>query len=116
MAFDTLKEKLSESETNMRAYLESSQEYYRLRAFKFLMRGITSFSRILLIGAVGLLALFFLSMAAAFGLGQFWDNNFYGFLTVGIFYVVLSIVLYVVRSKFDGPLLRQFSEFYFDDL
>ncbi|HMB62815.1 MAG TPA: hypothetical protein VKN36_07065 [Eudoraea sp.] len=116
MTFDTLKENLSGGEKNMRSYLESSQEYYRLKAFKFLMQGLTSFSKILLIGAVGLLTLLFLSLATAFGLGQLLNNTFFGFLIVGVFYVALSIILYVLRSKLDGPLLRKFSEFYFDDL
>ncbi len=116
MAFEELKENLSEADASMRSYLESSKEYYKLRAFKFLMRGITAFSKVLLVGTVAIFALFFLSLAAAYGIGQYLDNTFYGFLIVGAFYVLLGIVLYLLRHKLNTPLLRKFSEFYFDEL
>ena len=116
MAFDEVKESFTEAEASIRSYLDSSQEYYKLKGFKFLMRGITSFSKIILVGVVALLALLFLSFAASVGIGQALNNTFYGFLCVGLFYLLIGIILYFVRRKLDKPLLRKFSEFYFDDI
>ena len=116
MAFENLKESLSDAERSARSYMESSGEYYKLKSFKFLMRGITSFAKIAVVGTVGLLALFFLSLAASFGIGQALDNTFYGFLCVGGFYMLIGIILYLLRDRINGPMLRKFSEFYFDDL
>lgn len=116
MAFEVVKERLNEAEDSVKSYLDSSQEYYKLKGFKFLMRAVTSFSKVFLVGAVALLALFFLSFAASFGIGQILDNTFYGFLCVGLFYLLLSIILYLVRKKLNRPLLKKFSEFYFEDI
>ncbi len=116
MAFEELKDGIKDTEQSARSYLESGSDYYKLKIFKFLMRGITSFSKILLIGAVGFLALFMLSLAASYGIGQALNNTFYGFLSVGLFYLLVGILIYVFRNKLNKPLLRKFSEFYFDEL
>jgi hypothetical protein len=80
------------------------------------MRGITAFSKVFLVGVVAVFALLFLSLAASYGIGQALDNTFYGFLMVGAFYVLLGIILYLVRHRLNTPLLRKFSEFYFDEI
>ncbi|MCJ7466577.1 MAG: hypothetical protein MUO53_07780 [Maribacter sp.] len=116
MAFEELKDSIKDTEASARSYLESGSDYYKLKVFKFLMQGITSFSKILLVGAVGFLALFLLSLAASYGIGQILDNTFYGFLFVGLFYLLIAILIYVLRNKLNKPLLRKFSEFYFDEL
>ncbi len=116
MAFEEVKESISDAEASMRSYAESSGEYYKLKGFKFLMKGLTSFSKMLMVGSIAFLALLFLSLAASFGIGQALDNTFYGFLCVGMFYVLLGVILYLVRQKLNTPLLRKFSEFYFDEL
>ncbi|MEB8328257.1 hypothetical protein OO009_02725 [Flavobacteriaceae bacterium KMM 6897] len=116
MAFEELKENLSEAETNARAFVEHSKEYYELKTFKVLMKGITSLIKMLLLGSIVLLALFILSFAAAFGIGQALDNTFLGFLSVGLFYILLGIVVYVLKDKLNKPLLEKFSEFYFEEI
>ncbi len=116
MAFEGLKEGISDAEASAKSYAHSTGEYYKLKSFKFLMKGITAFSKILMLGAIAFLALFFLSLAAAFGIGQALDNTFYGFLCLGMFYVIVGAILYFMRQHLNKPLLRKFSEFYFDDL
>ncbi|MGB3150645.1 MAG: phage holin family protein [Maribacter sp.] len=115
MAFEEVKENIAEAEVNFKAYIEHSSEYYKLKGFKFLMKGITYASKALMVSIVALMAIFFLSIAASFGLGQQLNNNFYGFLIVGLFYVLIGIILFLLRHKIDKPLLKKFSEFYFDE-
>jgi hypothetical protein len=116
MAFDELKSNLAEADASFRSYLDSSKEYYKLKGFKFIMQGVTAFSQILLIGVAALLTLFFLSLAASYGIGQLLDNTFLGFLIVGIFYLLLGVIFYALRHRLNRPLLQKFSEFYFDEL
>lgn len=115
MAFEEIKENFVEVDSGVRSYIDKTAEYYRLKGFKFLMSGITSVSKALLLAAIGIMALFFLSMAASFGIGQALDNTFYGFLCIGLFYVVVGVIVYSMRHKVDRPLLKIFSEFYFDE-
>lgn len=115
MAFEEIKENFVELDSGVRSYIDRTTEYYQLKGFKFLMSGITSASKAVLLAAIGIMALFFLSLAASFGIGQALDNTFYGFLCIGLFYVVVGIIAYAIRHKVDKPLLRKFSEFYFDE-
>ncbi len=116
MIFDELKESLSEIDEGFHSYLDSSKEYYKLSAFKFLMKSISALAKWVCLGFIALLALFILSIAASFGIGQALDNTFYGFLCVGLFYVLVGIIFYLLRNKIDRPLLKKFSGYYFDEL
>ncbi len=116
MAFEELKENLSEADAHVRSYLESSEEYYKLKGFKIAMKGITSLVKMLIIGSVSLLALLLLSLAASYGIGQALDNMFYGFLIVALFYVLVGLAIYFLRDRLDKPLLKKFSEYYFDKI
>lgn len=115
MALEEIKEQIADADINLRDYLEKSSEYYQLKGFKLLMRGITAFSKGLLLVTIGFIALLFLSMAVSFALGQSMHNTSYGFLFVGLFYVLLGLVAYSARKRFEKPLLRKFSEYYFDE-
>lgn len=116
MAFEDLKQDLWEAQDNMQSYLENSEEYVYLKSFKIAMALVTAFAQLLLVGALGLLSLFVLAFAASFGLGQLLDNTFYGFLIVGAFILIVTIITYVLRKKINKPILRKFSKSYFDRL
>ncbi len=116
MIFDELKGNIAEADASVRSYVDSSKDYYKLKGFKFMMQGIAAFSKILLLGMAALLALFFLSLAASYGIGQLLNNTFLGFLIVGLFYFIAGAVFYFLRNRLDKPLLEKFSEFYFDEL
>ncbi|MEH6679560.1 MAG: hypothetical protein V7724_03385 [Sediminicola sp.] len=116
MAFEELKENISEADNDLRSYLDTTKEYYQLKTFKVLAKGVNSLVKAMLLGAIAILALFMLSLAGAFGLGQLLDNTFYGFLLIGGFYLLLAILGYLLRDRLDSPLLRKFSEIYFEEI
>jgi len=114
MAFENLKESIVDVDSNIRDYVGSNVEYYQLKSFKVLMKSITSLTKILLLGAVLLVTILMLSLAASYGIGEALDNTFYGFLVVGLFFVFISLLVYLFRDKLDKPLLKKFSKFYFE--
>jgi ABC-type multidrug transport system fused ATPase/permease subunit len=114
MALEELKDNFIDIDKDTRSYLENTGEYYKLQVFKVVMRSITSFAKLMLVGSIALLALFMLSFAAAYGLGLWLENTFLGFMFVGLFYVIIGIFCYLFRQKLDSPLLKRFSEYYFD--
>ncbi|WP_318343133.1 phage holin family protein [Flagellimonas baculiformis] len=114
MSLFDIKEHIKEAEDSTRSYVDSSLQYYRLKSFKSLMQGITVTAKALFIGAMAAMALLFLSIAASFWIGDLMDSNAGGFLVVGGFYVLMGFLLYVFRKRLEAPLLRTFSEFYFD--
>ncbi len=114
MAFDELKQDLMEANADIKSYLEHSEEYLKLKVFKLFMISLTSFAQILAVGALLLLALFFLSTAISLALGAWFDNTFYGFAAVGLFYVLLGGLVYINRERIDRPIIRKFSKYFFD--
>lgn len=115
MAFEELKEDLSDSQRAAREYIESTADYYKLKTFKFVMKAAIALTLVLLLGTLGLLALFFLSFAASAAIGNYLGNTTQGFVVVGGFYLVLCLLAYLFRSKLEGPVLRNFSKHYFED-
>jgi len=116
MAFTELKNDILDANTNIRSYVKNSDEYIRLKIFKVLMRSITSFAQILLVGSILLISLLFLSIAASILIGEAINNVLYGFLIVGLFYMFIGIICYFMRAKLNKPLIRRFSQYYFDEL
>ncbi|MCJ7465926.1 MAG: hypothetical protein MUO53_04445 [Maribacter sp.] len=114
MAFEELKRDLIEADADVRSYLENSEEYFRLKVFKVLMGIITTASQSLLIGALALLALFLLSLAASIALNLVFDSPYLGYVILGTAYVLLAIICYFLKDRFNAPLFRKFSKRYFD--
>ncbi|PIF00190.1 MAG: hypothetical protein CR994_06910 [Maribacter sp.] len=114
MAFDELKRDLKGADSDIRSYLENSEKYFKLRIFKVLMQVVTSFVHIIVVGAIAFLAVFLLSLALAYGIGSALGNMYYGFAIVGGGYVILAMIYHVFRQRFNRPLLRKFSKYYFE--
>ena len=114
MALEELKKDLTEAEADVRSYLRHSEAYLELKIFQIFMKSVASLAQTLFVGAVVFLALFIGSFAIAFGLGQLLDNTFHGFAIVAGFYVIASILCYRYKHRLNAPLLKRFSEFYFD--
>ncbi len=116
MAFEEIKEQINHVEEGVRSYVKNSLDFYRLQSFRSMMKGVTMATKVLIIGGITSIALLFLSLSAAFWLGTMLNNTAEGFLIVGGFYVLLGIILFLLRSKIEKPLLKKFSKFYFDEL
>lgn len=114
MSLFDIKEHIAEAEESARSYVDSSLQYYRLKSFKSMMQGITVTAKVLLIGTMAVMALLLLSIAASFWIGDLLDSNAKGFLVVGGFYILIGLFIYFFRRRLESPLLRKFSEFYFD--
>jgi hypothetical protein len=100
---------------NLSELLESQAEFYKLWSFKVAMKSVTLGVHIALIAVFSVLALLFLSVAAAYGLAGWLGHTAYGFLAVGGFYLLFALSVYWFRDRIDRPVLRKFSEIFFTD-
>ncbi len=114
MAFEELKRDLIEADADVRSYLENSDEYLRLKVFKVLMGIISTASQWLFIGALAFLTLIMLSLAAAIAINLLFNSPYLGYVIVGTTWVLLTIICYFLRDRFNAPLLRKFSKRYFE--
>lgn len=115
MALDELKSGLTESETAVKEYIDSTADYLKLKTFRFAMKVITHSIKGLVLGLIFFIALVFLSVALAIGLNAYWESETMGYIVLGIVYVVVGIVVYLMRSRIDSQVLKRFSKYYFDD-
>lgn len=114
MAFEGLRQNISELDENVSSYVEHSIEYAKLKSFKISMVLVTYMAKVVLVGTIVVLALLFLSTAASFALGNEMGNTTYGFAIIGLIYLVLGIIGYRFRDKLNKPLLKMFSEYFFE--
>jgi hypothetical protein len=115
MALNELKYNISEIDEHIHSYVEESVEYAKLKSFKLSMVIVTYFAKLFFIGIIGLLALLLLSLAISLAIGSMLDNTIYGFLIVGLVYVVCGIVFFIYRDVVNKPILRAFSNQFFED-
>ena len=111
MAFEELKENIEDLKVQGEEVLNANVKYYKLVAFKLFMKTNTLVAKVILLGSLLFLVLFFFSFAAAFAIGDAMGNFGYGFLIIGVFYLVLAFIIYKLRNKIvDGPIITNFSK------
>ncbi|WP_158976438.1 hypothetical protein [Cellulophaga sp. L1A9] len=114
MAFEALKKDHVDIEIDMRSYIETSEEFYKLKIFKILMGSVTMISQSLVLGAIVFLALLMVSFGIAFAINEAMGNFYAGFLILGAFYMLVALACYIFRTILNRPILRKFSKYYFD--
>ena len=115
MAFEGLRQNISELYENVSSYVEHRIEYAKLKSFKISMVLVTYLAKVILVGTIAVLAILFLSLAASFAIGNAMDNAIYGFAIIGLIYLILGIIGYRFRDKLNKPLLKMFSEYFFEE-
>ncbi len=116
MAFEELKNQTGQVQEETRAYIESTFDYYKLWGFKIAMKSTTMAVKGALVVLCITMVLLFGSVAAALAIGNALASNALGFLTVGGIYLLILLVLLILKDKIvEGPILRKFSEIYFND-
>jgi hypothetical protein len=116
MAFEQLKENTENIQHQAQAYFESSASYYKLWGFKVAMKSTTLILKFTLILLCVSMVLLFGSIAAALAIGSYYDSNAIGFLLVGGFYLVATLIIAMIKDKvIEGPILEKFSEIFFND-
>lgn len=113
---EDIKDKFSEIKSEAKAFLDTNLDYYQLLGFKISSRALGLILKIFALTLFLSIGLLFLSFAAAFAIGHSLQNNTLGFLIVGGIYIVIAYLVYVFRkSLIDIPILKKFSDIFFND-
>ena len=116
MAFEDIKENSEDLLEQAKTFLESNVSYYKLWLFKATMKSTTMLLKLFLLSVMLVMVTVFFSIAAALTIGYGLGNFVYGFLIVGGIYLILSIIIYKIQDNIvEGPILKKFSEFFFND-
>lgn len=116
MAFEEIKNDLGEIKENSEDFINSSLDYYRLWGFKVSAKAGTIFMTLIFMSLFLMMALLFLSLYAAFAIGECLTNRPAGFLIVGAFYLLITFLAYLFRKPLvEKPLIKKLSEIIFND-
>lgn len=114
MAFEEVKENIDDLKKQAKELLDVNIRYYKLWGFKLLMKSTTMMLKMFLLAIMLLIVTIFFSIALALGIGYWLDNFAYGFLIVGVLYLIVAIFIYKVQDKIvEGPILARFSRLFF---
>lgn len=95
-------------------YIKASHQYVRLKIFQQLTLSLSLVTKVLAVGSLLFAGLLFLSIAAGIELGNAVNSYSLGFLLVGLIYVMLSIIIYMVRAKFNAYILKKVGPKFFN--
>ena len=94
-------------------YIKSSHQYFRLKIFQQLTLSLSLMAKVLAVGSLLFVGLAFLSVAGAMELSRALGSHSLGFLIIGLIYVIISIVIYKLRAKFNTIIIKKVGQNYF---
>ena len=116
MAFEKLTNSIHDLNENVRDLAKSSAEYYKLDLYKKIIKGVISLVNMMLLGFICLIALFFISIALALGIGNAMGDASAGFYIVGGFYLlVFAFIWFFGKKPIEKIILIKSSRTFFND-
>jgi len=84
---------------NITKFIELKMEIYELKVKEQMVQIISSLATLGLILMLGIIMLFFFSLALGFYLNSLFDSSFLGFALIGSVYLLIAIMLMVFKDK-----------------
>jgi hypothetical protein len=116
-AINQIKDKAEDIFDEITTYAEARWNLGVLNASSKAADGVSAIATALVMGAIGVIVLVFLSIAAALFIGASLNNLALGFLAVGIFYAIVGVIVYIIKDKYIKiPVINTFiKKFYYED-
>lgn len=95
-------------------YIEASYQHGKLKIFQLVAISISATVKMFLVGGLISIGLFFLAFASAIFLGNYFNNISLGYLIVGLFFLIGSILIFSLRKKIDKKIVQKMSDIFFD--
>lgn len=105
MSINNLTDHIDDLSTNIRAYIDSTIEYYKLDFFNKSAKGTSAVVRILVVGVVFVFFLMFISIGLSILIGNSLGSMSYGFFIVAAFYFLVLILLLIFGKEFISKMI-----------
>lgn len=113
---DNLKENASDFKDNAQKYIDTSLDYYKLKAFKTSVETTSVAVRYVIAAFFGAMVLLFFSVAAAVAIGKRTGEMWVGFASVGAFYIGFTLVLYTLRRQIiEQFVFKKYRQIFYPD-
>lgn len=116
-AIDQIKDKAKDIFDNVKDYFEARWNLGVLNASSKVADTISSFTSILIMVIIGTIVLIFMSLSVAWLIGERLNSPALGFFCVGLFYVLVGIIVFIIKDKYIKlPIINSFiKKFYHED-
>ena len=104
-------EKLSDAS---QTYVKKSQEYYKLKIFQQLCESVSYVTKILIIGGLLFITLFFLAFAFAMFIGEIIGNTALGYVITALIMLAITAIVYFNRHYISNSVVRRLSTKFFE--
>ena len=112
--FYNLKNSADKGAEASKEYVSKTLDYTKLKAFQITALTLSIIIKLFIIGSLAVLGFIFLAVSTAIALGEFLNNVALGYLFVGLFFLVISLIIYLFRTYFDKKVISKVSKIFFD--
>ncbi|MDN3620791.1 hypothetical protein QWY81_15100 [Polaribacter undariae] len=112
--FDNIKNSADKGTEASKEYVSKTIEYSKLKAFQVTALTLSMIVKLFVIGSLSVLGFIFLAISSAIALGELLENSALGYLFVGLFFFVISIVIYLSRKSFEKKVISKVSKIFYD--
>lgn len=113
--FKFLNAKSSQAGTSTEDYIKATQKYIKLKIFEQLSVSLSLLSKILIIGCLAAIGVFFLSISVSLALGNLLGNMALGFLIIGVLLLIVALIVYSRREIITRKIIQTLSDKFFDE-
>lgn len=96
--FDSIGEISEKASDAGETYFKASHQYLRLKVFQQLTLSVSMIAKLVAISLFVLLGFIFCAVAAAMAIGDALENILFGYLIVGILFLLTSVLIYFGRT------------------
>jgi len=95
-------------------YVKTSLKYYKLKIFQQLSISISIVFKAIVIGGLAIICVLISAIGLSLLIGESTDNYPLGFFTVGLLFLVLSVLAYMLRNLINKKVIKKLSKNFFD--
>ncbi|UKM65313.1 hypothetical protein GSB9_01876 [Flavobacteriaceae bacterium GSB9] len=94
-------------------YVKTSYKYYKLKIFEQFTISMGMVVKVILIGGLALIGMSFIAVALAFSIGNALGNLSLGFVSVGLLFFILSLIIFFLRVHINNFIIKKLSKKFF---
>lgn len=112
--FENISNSANKGTEASKEYVSKSLEYSKLKAFQLTTLSIGMLTKLFIIGSLVSLGFVFVAFSAAIALGEYFQNVALGYLSVGLFLLFISLLIYLFRKFLDKKIITKMTKIFFD--
>lgn len=93
-------------------YISTSYQYTKLKVFQLVALSISNIVKLFCIGGVLFIGLIFLAIATANFVGEYYNNIALGYMLVGVFFLIISIITFTMKKYLEKKVIQSLSKFF----